>query len=65
MPIFGYRFDEMKATQAAALFLELAGGRENYTKLIKLLYLLDREALIRQGHRSPATVLSRCLWGRW
>lgn len=50
MPIFGYRFDEMKATQAAALFLELAGGRENYTKLIKLLYLLDREALIRQGH---------------
>jgi uncharacterized phage-associated protein len=42
-------FNEAKATQAAALFLKLRGGRMSYIKLIKLLYLADREALIRWG----------------
>ncbi|HVB99430.1 MAG TPA: Panacea domain-containing protein [Candidatus Dormibacteraeota bacterium] len=42
-------FNEAKATQAAARFLTLRGGRMSYMKLIKLLYLLDREALIRWG----------------
>jgi len=43
------RFDEEKATQAAALFLKLRGGRMHYLKLIKLLYIIDREALLRWG----------------
>ena len=43
------RFDEAKATQAAALFLKLRGGRMSYMKLIKLLYLTDRAALLRWG----------------
>jgi uncharacterized phage-associated protein len=43
------RFDEAKATQAAAFFLRLRGGQMHYIKLIKLLYLADREALIRWG----------------
>ena len=43
------RFDEAKATQAAAKFLALRGGRMHYLKLIKLLYLLDRAALLRWG----------------
>lgn len=43
------RFDEAKATQAAAFFLHLRGGRMHYIKLIKLLYLADREALLRWG----------------
>ncbi len=43
------RFDEDKATQAAARFLRLAGGKLNYMLLIKLLYLLDREALLKWG----------------
>lgn len=43
------RFNEAKATQAAARFLKLRGGRMSYMKLIKLLYLLDREALLRWG----------------
>jgi Protein of unknown function (DUF4065) len=43
------RFDEAKATQAAAYFLDLRGGRMHYIKLIKLLYLADREALLRWG----------------
>jgi uncharacterized phage-associated protein len=43
------RFDERKATQAAAQFLRLGNGRMNYMKLIKLLYIADREALLRWG----------------
>ena len=43
------RFNERKATQAAARLLELRGGRMSYLKLIKLLYLADREALLRSG----------------
>lgn len=42
-------FDETKATQIAAKFLKLAGGRLQYLALIKLLYRLDREALDRWG----------------
>jgi len=42
-------FNEAKATQAAARLLRLRGGRMSYMKLIKLLYLADREALIRWG----------------
>lgn len=42
-------FDEAKATQIACMFLRLRGGRMHYIKLIKLLYLLDREALNRWG----------------
>jgi len=43
------RFNEAKATQVASLLLRLRGGRMSYLKLIKLLYLLDREALLRWG----------------
>ena len=43
------RFNENKATQSAAYFLNLRGGRMHYLKLIKLLYLADREALLRWG----------------
>jgi uncharacterized phage-associated protein len=43
------RFNEVKATQAAARLLRNRGGRMSYMKLIKLLYLADREALGRWG----------------
>gem|GEM_PF-236814 len=39
-------FNEKKATQAAAYLLKLGGGTMNYMKLIKLLYLADRKALL-------------------
>ncbi len=42
-------FNERKATQAAARLLRLRGGRMSYMKLVKLLYLADREALLRWG----------------
>ncbi len=44
------RFDEVKSTQIAGALLQLAGGRMNYMKLIKLMYIIDREALKRWGH---------------
>jgi len=43
------RFREEKTTQAAARLLQLRGGAMSHLKLIKLLYLLDREALLRWG----------------
>lgn len=45
----GSQFNEKKLTEAAALFLKLRGGKMHYLKLLKLLYLADREALLRWG----------------
>jgi uncharacterized phage-associated protein len=42
-------FDEAKATQAAASFLKLRGEKMSYMKLLKLLYMADRTALLRWG----------------
>jgi hypothetical protein len=42
-------YDEKKATQAAALLLQLNGRPMKYMKLVKLLYNIDREALRRWG----------------
>lgn len=44
-----FTFDESKAAAAAALLLKLEGGCMNYMRLIKLLYLADRESLSRLG----------------
>lgn len=43
------RFREDKATQAAAHFLRLRGGKMSHLKLMKLLYLAEREALLQLG----------------
>jgi len=43
------RYREDKTTQAAALLLKLRGGRMSHLKLMKLLYLADRSALITWG----------------
>lgn len=42
-------FREDKTTQAAAILLDLRGGTMSYMKLIKLLYIVDRQALISWG----------------
>ena len=42
-------FDERKAAQAASVLLDRHEGRMPYIKLLKLLYLADREALIETG----------------
>ncbi len=43
------RFDAEKVTEAAALLLILRGGRMHYIKLLKLLYIADRQALCEWG----------------
>jgi uncharacterized phage-associated protein len=44
-----FRFSERKATAAALLFAELAGGEIQYLALMKLLYLADAKALTQLG----------------
>jgi uncharacterized phage-associated protein len=46
-PPIRFESNEEKATAAAAVLLKLAGGKMNYLKLIKLLYLAERESLRR------------------
>lgn len=46
-------FNEKKATQLAAAFIERSGGVLNYMKLIKLMYMADRAALV--GWARPIT----------
>ncbi|MEK7765291.1 MAG: Panacea domain-containing protein [bacterium] len=43
-------FNERKAAQAAAYLLKTHGGELNYMALIKLLYLADRDALLKVGY---------------
>ncbi|HUW12125.1 MAG TPA: Panacea domain-containing protein [Anaerolineae bacterium] len=43
------RFREDKTTQAAAVLIELSGGKMNYYILLKLLYMADRAALTDMG----------------
>ena len=42
-------FDEKKATALVARILSLAGGSLEYIKVLKLVYLADRESLNEQG----------------
>lgn len=44
-----FRFDELKAAQVAAHLIERHGGTLNYMKLVKLMYLADRAALLSLG----------------
>jgi hypothetical protein len=39
-----------KTTAVATAFLNFGGGRMNYMKLLKLMYLVEREALIKKGY---------------
>lgn len=42
-------FDEARTAQAAAYLVSLDGGEMSYLKLMKLLYLSDREVFVRTG----------------
>lgn len=44
-----FKFNERKAVQAAARLIAQSGGEMNYLALMKLLYLADREALLKFG----------------
>lgn len=42
-------FNEQKAAEAAAHLLDMSGGSMEYIRLIKLMYLADRQTLIEVG----------------
>lgn len=44
-------FDVQKATHVAAYFLWKRGGRMSYLKLMKLMYLAERQFLLQHGER--------------
>jgi uncharacterized phage-associated protein len=44
-----FTFEERRATQAAAVLLRLSGDRQNYTWLLKALYVADRYSLAKTG----------------
>ncbi|HMH51228.1 MAG TPA: Panacea domain-containing protein [Candidatus Acidoferrum sp.] len=45
-----FPFNERKATAAAAFLLQQEGGTMDYMRLVKLLYLAERESLAHLGH---------------
>lgn len=45
-----FTFDEKKATQTAAEILLRFGSKYDYLSLVKLLYIIDREAMRSWGH---------------
>ena len=47
--LIGKVFNIEKATETAGAFLSKAGGKMPYMKLLKLLYLADRQALLARG----------------
>jgi uncharacterized phage-associated protein len=44
-----FKFNERKALQAAGRLILNCGGEMNYMAMMKLLYIIDREALLRWG----------------
>jgi uncharacterized phage-associated protein len=44
-----FKFDSLKTTQAAAILLSLAGRVMDRMRLLKLLYIVDRELLAERG----------------
>lgn len=51
MPLNRSAYLEERATQIAALLARHCGGPINHMKLIKLMYLVEREVLVRYGRR--------------
>lgn len=44
-----FRFDARRATEVAVRLLQLAGGSMEYVRILKLLYMVDREGLSRRN----------------
>src|SRR6266571_1576771 len=44
-----FPIDGKKATEAVARLLEKSGGEADYLRIVKLVYLADRDSIIRRG----------------
>lgn len=49
MSQLAFKFDELRTVQACAILMKPTVGPENYTKLLKLLYLADRRSILETG----------------
>jgi hypothetical protein len=58
-----FHYNPLKATQAAAFLVRLNGGRMDMWRMLKLLYLSDRESLIKRGTPITGDELSSMPWG--
>src|SRR5258708_2013896 len=58
-----FHYNARKATQAAAYLVRFNGGRMDMWRMLKLLYLSDRESLIRRGTPITADHLSSMPFG--
>ena len=58
-----FAFDERKAGQMAARLLRAAGGRRDVIKLVKLMYLCDRQALLDRGLPITGAYMVSMPWG--
>lgn len=58
---FNFNFD--KALQATAYFLRLAGGEMSYLKLLKLLYIAEREYLVEEHEMITGDRVSAMKYG--
>ena len=53
------QFDFRRALQAGAYLLRLDGKRMGYLRLLKLMYVAEREWLAETGEPSPGTAPAR------
>lgn len=44
-----FPINDTKATEAVARLLEKSGGKADYLRIVKLVYLADRDSIIRRG----------------
>lgn len=58
-----FPFDEKKALQAAGVFVKEAGGLCDYYGMIKCLYAVEREALVKWGQPVIGGSLKMLPWG--
>jgi len=58
-----FHYNPRKATQAVAYLVRLNGGRMDMWRMLKLLYLSDRESLIKRGTPITADQLSAMPFG--
>ena len=47
--IVNFRFRFERALQSAAYLVKMAGGKDHYIRLLKLLYIAEREYLLTYG----------------
>lgn len=56
-------YNPKKATQAVAYLVKLSGGRMDLWRMLKLVYLFDRESLVQTGSTVTGDILANLPYG--